>query len=902
MHKRGVVGYSKKSALLEEAITHMNTGKYGRSSAALKELLALDPHNTEARRLFATLHLRLGSLVTARQAFESLANEAIGRQDYWLAESLLGEYLAAGPRCVPFLELLAHVYEQKGDEMAAVGELGKAIEILRDDPDSENPQKAAELYSKIRELAPASPVAFQLAPLFDVQTGEFLVRPSGIPATASGNEAGPECHDSAVSSAPEHPLPEVMPWEVTDELPAASESPSTTAMSVDSPDLSILPDEMHDYESVVESEAFQDPPLAPAHQDGTCDSLSSATRASSDEFGLSLSLDSSPSNGTASTLVTTEPEAQDLSSELASESHVGSEPAPANSMASPMPWEQVAAASIQISEAETPPILDPHLTLESILDSLRVQDGLTAPTVAIDESPTSTIETAEPSVLLESMEPARTDSSALLSSPMPWEQVSDAAMQIPEVEASPPESAPLEEPPSSSVTEEASSPTSPLASNPESDSAAVETPQPTSFSWNSVFDNAWKFAAGTMAPSHTAPSEQAQELLSEPQRAGWHPEQESEEHGRSSPISMVPNIAPSPPTPADSPTAELPTFVSHQSSDDIPLAQLAPAMPASFSTVVEDQKIPEAEPAPTEPPGAASSVDRTRTEPVLVENRSTSEDPPQAISSAPSTVVESPPMPHETAPPAGAPSHWNTGEVAVQVHRPTKKKKRWDKHPEEVKQTPAIPVPALEALSETLAGTIREWKSTPVEPVAPAVAEEVTPPQADSRPDWMQASDAITFNGPAASSPKMKSESDSDVALPREGAAPAHSAAASAVDVLFSPSSTVDYVSASGHPSWSKPRPRFLARLHRVRIGVSSFIGYCFSTTRSLSFLALMFTITTMVVVAVGVGALGLAWMAMEDPPSSLYQNLTITPPRVVADSKKNGYLLLLGFDAPVGQ
>jgi len=903
VHKRGVVGYSKKSALLEEAITHMNTGKYGRSSAALKELLALDPHNTEARRLFATLHLRLGSLVTARQAFESLANEAIGRQDYWLAESLLREYLAAGPRCVPFLELLAHVYQQKGDEMAAVGELGKAIEILRDDPDSENPQKAAELYSKIRELAPASPVAFQLAPLFDVQTGEFLVRPSGIRATASGNEAGPEFHDSAVSVGPEHPLPEVMPWEVTDELPAASESPSTTAMSVDSPDLSILPDEMHDYESVGESEAFQGPPLAPAQQEGTSDSLSSTTRASSDEFGLSLSLDSSPSNGTASTLPTTEPEAQDLSSELASESQAGSDPGPANGIASPMPWEQVADASIQISEPETPPISDPHLTLESILASLRVQDGLTAPTAAIDESPTSTIETAEPSVLLESMEPARTDSSAVLSSPMPWEQVSDAAMQIPEVEASPPESTPLQEPPSSSVTEEALSPTSPLASNPESDSAAVETPQPTSFSWNSVFDNAWKFAAGTMAPSHTAPSEQGQELSSEPQQAGWHPERESEEHGRSSPISMVPNIVPSPPIPADSPIAELPTFVSHQSSDDIPLAQLAPAMPASFSTVVEEQKIPEAEPVPTETSGAASSVERTSTEPVLVESRLTSDDPPQAISSAPPpTIVEPAPILQETAPPAGAPSHWNTGEVAVQVHRPTKKKKRWDKEPEEVEQTPTIPVPALEALSETLAGAIGEWKSTPVEPAAPAVAEEVAPPQADTRPDWMQASDAITFNGPATSSPKMKTGSEWDVALPREDAEPAHSAAAAAVDVLFSPSSTVDHVSASGHPSWSKPRPRFIARLHRVRIGVSSFIGHCFSTTRSLSFLALMFTITTMVVAAVGVGALGLAWMAMEDPPSSLYQNLTITPPRVVADSKKNGYLLLLGLDAPVGQ
>jgi Flp pilus assembly protein TadD len=83
VHKQGVVGYSKKSALLEEAISNMNTGKYGRSSTVLKELLALDPQNVEARRLFATLQLRLGSLVAARQAFESLATDAIERQDFW---------------------------------------------------------------------------------------------------------------------------------------------------------------------------------------------------------------------------------------------------------------------------------------------------------------------------------------------------------------------------------------------------------------------------------------------------------------------------------------------------------------------------------------------------------------------------------------------------------------------------------------------------------------------------------------------------------------------------------------------------------------------------------------------------------------------------------------------------
>ena len=186
--KGDFVGYGEKSALLEDAIAQMNAGKYGKAVVAVKELLALDSHNTEARRLFATLHLRLGSLVTARQAFESLATEAIGRQDFWLAESLLREYLAAGPRCVPFLELLAHVYEGQGDTMGAVAELGKAIDILIEDPIPENPQKPAELYAKVRALEPASPVALQFASLFDIQTGERLAPHPIAPPSAPSVE------------------------------------------------------------------------------------------------------------------------------------------------------------------------------------------------------------------------------------------------------------------------------------------------------------------------------------------------------------------------------------------------------------------------------------------------------------------------------------------------------------------------------------------------------------------------------------------------------------------------------------------------------------------------------------------------------------------------------------------
>ncbi|SPP64762.1 hypothetical protein [Nitrospira lenta] len=219
-HKRGVIGYSKKSALLEDAITQMNAGKYGRSSAALKELLALDPANMEARRLFATLHLRLGSLLPARQAFESLANEALERQDYWLAESLLREYLAAGPRCVPFIEKLGSVYQEKGDALAASEEFAKAIDILIEDPDPDRPALPTELYAKIRELAPASPPAFRLASHFDAQTGELIARVAIAPSLTQDDAlAPPMAVESSESAAPSpstllaDPVSGVMPWD-----------------------------------------------------------------------------------------------------------------------------------------------------------------------------------------------------------------------------------------------------------------------------------------------------------------------------------------------------------------------------------------------------------------------------------------------------------------------------------------------------------------------------------------------------------------------------------------------------------------------------------------------------------------------------------------------------------------
>jgi hypothetical protein len=88
----------------------------------------------------------------------------------------------------------------------------------------------------------------------------------------------------------------------------------------------------------------------------------------------------------------------------------------------------------------------------------------------------------------------------------------------------------------------------------------------------------------------------------------------------------------------------------------------------------------------------------------------------------------------------------------------------------------------------------------------------------------------------------------------------------------------------------------------RVRIGISSFIGSCFSTTRSIVLLCLGLALFGVALVAVGIGAVGLAWMVMEDSPSPVYHNLTTSPPQALTDSRKNGYFLLLGFDASAEQ
>jgi hypothetical protein len=157
------VKQDNSAELLLEVRRQMGDRKFSRAFATLKDLLASNPSHQEGRRLLATLLLKFGNLATARNAFETLIREALQRKDYSEVESLLREYLVAGPRCVAFIDMLGAAYEAKGDPLGAVFEYEKAIDILLEDPDLERPTYAQDLFEKIQQLAPSSFVANRVA-------------------------------------------------------------------------------------------------------------------------------------------------------------------------------------------------------------------------------------------------------------------------------------------------------------------------------------------------------------------------------------------------------------------------------------------------------------------------------------------------------------------------------------------------------------------------------------------------------------------------------------------------------------------------------------------------------------------------------------------------------------------
>ncbi len=162
---------SEPTNLLAEATRRMEEGQYAGAEAILTQLLTREPGNPQVCQLLARLHLQRGDLQVALNEYRFLAGAAMRAQDYTLAESLINEYLSVEPTCVALLEMLGSLYEEKGDGAAAAIHYGKAIEVLLEHPEPGLPMLPAELYAKVKFLAPASPVIQKFARVFEPGAG-----------------------------------------------------------------------------------------------------------------------------------------------------------------------------------------------------------------------------------------------------------------------------------------------------------------------------------------------------------------------------------------------------------------------------------------------------------------------------------------------------------------------------------------------------------------------------------------------------------------------------------------------------------------------------------------------------------------------------------------------------------
>jgi hypothetical protein len=920
--KQSAVGYGKKTVLLEEAITQMNMGRYGRSSAALKELLALDPHNMEARRLFATLHLRVGSLILARQAFDSLIDEAFVRQDYWLAESLLREYLAAGPRCVPYLEKLGSILQDKGEMLEAVIEYGKAVDILIEDPDPEHPDRASQLYEKIKELAPGSPVDVRLAGCVDPQTGKLTVRPPAevAPYVSSMDE------DGAAPSVSES-IAESTLWGRTEDSPLEQASADSTYLQVVPEDMrASLPREeqgvgdvplphdpsMNGHGSIdldprsVPSQSEDPTPLVMKPWDSQPLETQQETAPQSvptpmpwedvqettvsipdqpvmellDAPPSGLASESVPSQSEDPTAFTMEP-VQVLDSPLL---ETQQETAP-QSVPAPMPWEEVQETTVSI----------PDQLIAELPDA--PPSGL-APDSVPSQSEDPTAFTMEPVQVLDSqlLETQQETAPQSVPTPMPWEEVQETTVSIPD----------------QLIAELPDALSSPLGPD-QSPASLVAGPNGGELSWDSVFQNTLKVASaspvvqpplyrqevdpGTIEIQEAARTTSPLSVAAPPSEAApmpWDqvqesaiviPHQQMEESVVESPVEQAPAVHPEPVYTQDPPLSVVSTVDGASGTDVFSIMGSSPApflseaapVPADFSSAV----------VPTDYQAAGEAVDE---QPSTFAFAGEPQPSLEQVAPDPQWVSEENPLPAADVAPLNPQSENVAFSPTGDSVEPGLASQGG------MSESHVEPIPKT-ADSWAILDEMPDRQAEPEEP-NPVLVEAKAPLEPVPAPkEWIKTSESIRFAGEPPT-PMLEAEPNAPV----WGEPSTIYSAQGAAGVLSESADPHRQADTRERTAQPKPRPKQPSKLNRLGIAVSSFIRSCFSTTRAIVMSVFALVVLSCMLVVLGIGAIGLVWAIMEEPPSSAFRNLTTSPQRRVSDINKNGYLLLLGFDAPRGQ
>lgn len=479
--------------------------------------------------------------------------------------------------------------------------------------------------------------------------------------------------------------------------------------------------------------------------------------------------------------------------------------------------------------------------------------------------------------------------------------------------------------------------------------SAADSPASVPFSWNSIFDGAWKFGVGTSAPSSPGSFSKLDMIPQDARELESGQPELASEPALADPVSTatpappfsftepdpVPSVQDSglnaehdsisetavirEPDPSESVAAFLPEEPLRQEEASTLSVEIAHVLEVDLPAQTTSEPIElarEAEPASSpfsmDPQPVASFQDAAAPEtsssvviPEALPAPEASSAVNDEVTSTAVQIAEAPPLseiasaePAVLLAPIETPSHWSTGEVEVQTHRPTDKKRNWDKEKGEATVVPPAPVPVVEEY-EPVVMPRADWESTPsaapppvVESVAPVIEPVVH--EVDTRPEWVRASESITFVNPSPSSPTTWQ--DSGIESVPSKPEPAFSVAASAVDVLFDSTGQRHQAPTQDRTAQSRPSPLFATRVARIRSGLSSMIESCFSTTQSMVILCLVLALACAAIVAIGIGGVGVAWLVMEEPPTPVYRNLTASSPQVHTDPRKNGYFMLLGF------
>jgi tetratricopeptide (TPR) repeat protein len=184
--------------LLAEATRRIDEKQYAGAEAILNQLLTREPGNPQVCQLLARLHLQRGDVQVALGEYRFLAGAALRAQDYLLAESLIQEFLAAEPNCVPLLELYGELYEERGEAATAAQQYAKAVELLLEHPEPGMESLHEELFEKVKALSPDSGLVARLAAKIcgepaagDVAVGEPAVPLAVVEAAAAAEPTEP---------------------------------------------------------------------------------------------------------------------------------------------------------------------------------------------------------------------------------------------------------------------------------------------------------------------------------------------------------------------------------------------------------------------------------------------------------------------------------------------------------------------------------------------------------------------------------------------------------------------------------------------------------------------------------------------------------------------------------------